>query len=172
MLWDKGIREFCEAAHALRRAGVSARFELIGGLDPSNPASVSEGWLIDIGLKGDVQWLGHREDMIEVLQATDIVCLPSYREGLPKILLEAAACECALVATDVPGCREVVRHGETGLLTPPRDAKGLADAVRTLLFDAALRTRLGKAARALVESELSIVHVQRRSLALYADLLR
>jgi glycosyltransferase involved in cell wall biosynthesis len=96
-----------------------------------------------------------------------IAVLPSYREGLPKSLLEAAACGRAIIASDVPGCSDVVVHGETGLLVPPRDAAALARAIARLAGDPALRQRLGEAARARVERLFAEPHVIARTLALY-----
>jgi glycosyltransferase involved in cell wall biosynthesis len=99
-----------------------------------------------------------------------IVCLPSYREGLPKVLLEAAACARPLVATDAPGCREIVRHGENGFLVPLRDSAGLADAIEKLLDDPALRLRMGAKGREMVEAEFSEEQVARQTLAVYREL--
>jgi len=168
MLWDKGVAEFREAARILRAAGVEARFLLAGDLDPHNPAGVPRNWLDAAAASGDVEWLGHQSDMATLLGHATIVCLPSYREGLPKALLEASACECAIVTTDVPGCRTVVKHEVTGLLVPPREAKPLAEALRRVIEDPALRARLGRAARQRVETELSARKVSERTLALYS----
>ena len=118
LLREKGVREFVEAARMLIRRGVKARFALVGIPDPANPASVSQkelqSWIDD----GVVEYWGWRDDMPNVLAQCQIVCLPSYHEGLPRSILEAAASGCAIVATDIPGCREIVRHNETGLLVP------------------------------------------------------
>lgn len=170
LLRDKGVFEFVEAARQLRAARVPARFALVGEPDPENPASVTRqqmrAWARDdvVGL-----W-GWREDMVEVLREAAIVCLPSWREGLPKALLEAAAAGRAIVTCDVPGCREVVRHEEDGLLVPVRDPVALAAALQRLIGDPALRARLGAHARARAEAEFSIAHVVRETLALYDTL--
>jgi glycosyltransferase involved in cell wall biosynthesis len=171
MLWDKGVREFCTAAATMQTGGAAARFALVGGLDDENPAAVPESWLREQDSRGIVEWWGLREDMVGVYAAAHVVCLPSYREGLPTVLLEAAACGCALVATDVPGCREVVRDGDTGLLVPPRDPMALAAALRTLILDPALRARLSAAARKRVAEEFSAEHVRQATNGLYAGLL-
>jgi glycosyltransferase involved in cell wall biosynthesis len=171
MLWDKGVREFCEAAAMVREAGVPARFALVGGLDAENPAAIPQEWLTQEGLRGAVECWGWREDMAPVYAAAHIVCLPSYREGLPTVLLEAAACGCALVTTDVPGCREVVRDGDTGLLVPARDANALAHALRTLILDLPLRARLSAAAQARVASEFSAERVRTSTMQVYRESL-
>jgi glycosyltransferase involved in cell wall biosynthesis len=171
MLWDKGVREFCDAAARLRAAGVAARFVLAGGLDPGNPAAIDAAWLESEVRAGNVEWWGHRDDIAEVFAQAAIVCLPSYREGLPRALLEAAASGCALVATDVPGCREVVSHEITGLLVPAREPAPLAHALRRLVEDAALRQRLSEAARRRVVEEFSAERVNADTLALYRQVL-
>ena len=148
LLWDKGLGEFVEAARTLRAAGRPIAFLLAGMPDPGNPAAVPESTVRAWVDEGVVEWLGHVEDMAALFRSVDVVALPSYREGLPKGLIEAGASGCALVTTDVPGCREVVRDGVDGLLVPARDASALAEAVARLHDDAGLRARLGHAARA------------------------
>jgi glycosyltransferase involved in cell wall biosynthesis len=169
MLWDKGIREFAEAASILRRRGVNARFALVGGTDSGNPASADVEWLRRVQEEGAVEWWGHRSDMPVVLASAHIACLPSYREGLPKSLIEAASCGLPLVAADAPGCREIVWHGENGLLARPRDAESLAAALETLIQDEGLRHRMGDAGRRMVIREFSLDHVVRKTLSLYAQ---
>jgi glycosyltransferase involved in cell wall biosynthesis len=171
MLWDKGVREFCEAAATLRASGVQTRFALVGGLDPGNPAAIEQEWIDAQVRSGAVEWWGHREDVVSVYAGADIVCLPSYREGLPTVLIEGAASGCALIATDVPGCREVVIPDRTGLLVPPRDSASLATALRRLLQDPELRARLASAAGRLVAAEFSAAHVRERTLGLYSEML-
>ena len=172
MLWDKGVAEFCAAASLLRQRGVAARFVLVGRADPDNPTAVPTEWLAEQQRVGCVEWWGHRDDMSTVYSSADIVCLPSYREGLPTVLLEGAACGCALVATDVPGCREVVQHEETGLLVPPRDAQALARTLGTIVQNADMRRRLADAALRKVREEFSVEMVQGETLRLYSHLLR
>jgi len=170
MLRDKGVAEFIEAAGAVHALRPAARFVLVGGIDPDNPAAYTQPELEAAIAAAGVEWWGHREDMREVYAQATIVCLPSYREGLPKALLEAAACGRALVATDVPGCRDICRPDVSGLLVPARNPPALAHAIETLLEDDALRTRLAAGARALVEREFSSAQVQAATLALYARL--
>jgi len=171
VLVDKGVLEFVEAARLVRRRGIAARFVLVGGHDPDNPGAVAvdliESWVSE----GLVEWWGHREHMLGVYAQADIVALPSFREGLPKVLLEAAACGRPLVATEVPGCREICVDGETGLCVPPQDAAALADAIVRLIGDAALRERLAHEARMLVEREFSLDRIAQQTLELYGETL-
>ena len=170
MLWDKGVGELVEAARLLQRRGVPLRVVLVGSPDPENPASIPERQLRDWDASGDVAWWGERSDVANIWANCHIAVLPSYREGLPKSLLEAAACGRPLVATDVSGCREVVRDGATGLLVPPRDARALADALERLARDRDLRRRMGAAARDLVTREMSEQVVVAQTVALYRSL--
>ncbi len=170
MLRDKGVMEFVEAARLLRARGVAARFILVGDSDSENSAAIPDAQLEAWHEDGVIEWWGRCEDMPEVLARAHIVCLPSYREGLPKVLLEAAACGRALVATDVPGCREIVIDGDNGLLAPPRDVAALASAIRRLLDAPELRAKMGKRGRALVETDFSVDQVVRQTLAVYREL--
>jgi glycosyltransferase involved in cell wall biosynthesis len=170
MLRDKGVEEFVAAARLLRARGEPARFALVGDSDPGNPASIPEGRLRGWGESGVVEWWGQRSDMPEVFAAAHVVCLPSYREGLPKVLVEAAASGRAIVATDVPGCREIVRDGSNGVLVPPRDAPALAAAIARLLDDAPERARMGARGRELAEREFALELVVQQTLAVYREL--
>jgi glycosyltransferase involved in cell wall biosynthesis len=168
ILRDKGVLEFIDAAKQLVSESVAARFVLVGAPDPENPASISPAQLKD--LIGDaVEWWGPRDDMPRVLTAASVVCLPSYREGLPKILLEAAACGRPIVATDVPGCREVVMNGESGLLVPARDAGALATAIKTLLGDSSMRSAMGARGRQLAEDEFSVERIAEETIRVYHE---
>ena len=171
MLRDKGVAEFVEAARQLKAAGVAAEFVLLGSPDPGNPDSLTEQELAGWNAAGAVQWWGYREDMPEILAATDIVCLPTaYGEGVPRILIEAAASGCALIAADRPGCREIVQDGVNGLLVPPRDAGALARALATLLADPERCLRMGRAGRARVIEQFTEAQVVTQTLAVYAEL--
>lgn len=171
LLWDKGLAEYAQAARLLHERSVPVDLLLAGQPDPGNPAAVPEatvrGW-VEAGL---LQWLGHVDDMPALLRSVDIVALPSYREGLPKGLIEAGASGCALIATDVPGCREVVRHEVDGLRVPPRDAVALADAIERLVRDGDLRARLAAAAREKAVAEYDERLVVARTMAVYQELL-
>ncbi|MFP4279492.1 MAG: glycosyltransferase family 4 protein [Halochromatium sp.] len=171
MLWDKGVGEFVAAAHLLRARGVRARYLLIGGADPDNRACIEPAQLQAWCAEGVVEWLGHRHDIAALMADAHIVALPSYREGLPKALLEALAAGRPIVATDVPGCREAVIAGQTGLLVPARDPVALADALAYLLECPRLRHRFGNAGRRLAEQAFTTEQVERATLALYSTLL-
>lgn len=172
MLWDKGIGEFVEAARRLKQKGVQARFVLVGRRDEHNPAAIPEVRLKEWVQEEVVEWWGHREDMPTVYAAAMLVVLPSYREGLPKVLLEAAACGKAMVATDVPGCREIVRDRFNGLLVFPRDSTALAAAIEELLSNQALREVMGQRSRTRVLAEWSSPLITQQVLGLYHDMVK
>ena len=171
MLWDKGIGEFVEAARRLKQNGVSARYVLVGRCDEHNPAAIEPTQLRRWVEEGVVEWWEHRDEMSSTLASATIVVLPSYREGLPKVLLEAAACGKPLIATDVPGCRDIVTHGINGLLVPARDPAALADAIDSLLRDSSLRAAMGVAGREVVLRAFSVEKVAGQVVDLYRELL-
>jgi len=171
LLWDKGLAEFVEAARDLRSQGRNIEFILAGTSDPGNPAAVPESLVRAWAGEGIVQWLGHVEDMPKLLQSVDAVALPSYREGLPKSLIEAAACGLPLVTTDVPGCREVVEDGVDGLVVHVKDGPALAAAIARLQDDPALAQRLGAAARRKALDRFDERIVLRRTMDVYRELL-
>ncbi len=171
MLWDKGVREFVDAARLLRETGHVARFVLIGAPDYGNREAIPRAQLDTWSREGLVEWWGHRTDMPAILAQASVVVLPSYGEGLPKVLIEAAATGRPVVATDVRGCREIVRPGISGLLVPPRDGTALARAIERLLDSRDLRARFGEAGRRLVESEFSEPIVVQQTLVVYSQLL-
>jgi len=171
MLRDKGVAEFLAAAPLVHAVHPAARLVLAGGIDADNPAAYARDELLAAAQAAGVEWWGHREDMREVYAAASLVCLPSYREGLPKALLEAAACARPLVAADVPGCRDICRAEVSGVLVPARVVPALAAAINGLLSDPARRARLADGARRLVEREFSSARVHADTLALYARLL-
>lgn len=167
LLRDKGVQEFVQAARLLRERGVPVTMQLVGGLDAGNPTSATQADVDAWQQEGCVQALGERSDVAALYAAAHIAVLPSYREGLPKSLIEAAACGRAVVTTDVPGCRDAIEPDVTGLLVPVRDAAALADAIARLAEDAALRESMGTAGRALAEREFDINQVARVHVALY-----
>jgi len=171
MLWDKGVGEFVDAAKQLRQRGVKARFVLVGEPDEGNPASVSEEQLRAWQNEGVIEWWGRREDMPQVYAQSHIVCLPSYREGLPKSLLEAASCGRPIVTTNVPGCRDVVRDGDNGLLVEAREAAALANALARLLADPALRLKMGQRGRERVLNEFSQEKIVAQVMEIYREML-
>jgi glycosyltransferase involved in cell wall biosynthesis len=171
LLADKGVLEFVQAARLLRQRGCNARFVLVGTVDSANPTSFTDAevsaWVHD----GVVEWWGHRADMPQVLAAAHLVVLPSYREGLPKVLIEAAACGRAVVTTDVPGCRDAIDPGVTGVLVPVRHAAALADALKGLINDPARCQGMGNAGRALAESAFDVRQVVAAHLCIYQELI-
>lgn len=173
MLWDKGVGEFVRAATLLKEQGSTARFVLVGRTDPANPHAISEGQLLSWQQKDLVEWWGHRDDMPQVLAAAWIVVLPTfYGEGVPKILLEACACARPIITTALPGCTEVVRNGENGLLIPEKDPEALAKAISVLSESSTLRARMGARGREIVVSEFSAQRMARQTLAVYEELLK
>lgn len=169
MLRDKGVGEFVEAARLLRAKDIQARFVLVGAIDTYNPSSFTEAQLQEWVKEGIVEWWGHRDDMLNVYAASHIVVLPSYYEGLPKVLLEAAACSRPLIATRVRGCQEVVRSGDNGFLVPLKDSLALADAILTLIRDQSLRTRMGARARTIAMQEFACEQIAEQTLQVYRD---
>ncbi|MBL1140656.1 MAG: NAD-dependent epimerase/dehydratase family protein [Proteobacteria bacterium] len=167
MLWDKGIGEFVEAAKLAAEDNLNARFVLVGDVDPQNPMSIPKSKLNSWSGEGYVNWLGHSNEMPSVLKSSTVVCLPSYREGLPKVLLEAAAIGRPLVATDVPGCREIVIDGENGILVKLKDVDSLYEAIKKLVLDEEMRRSMGKNSRKLVEEKLSTDIINAQTIQLY-----
>ncbi len=172
LLREKGIYEFAAAAAELRRAGLVARFLLAGRLDPANRGALSAQEVRDLCHGSGVEWVGDYKDMPRLYRESHLVCLPSYyREGVPKVLLEACACGKPIVTTDTAGCRDVVHQGQNGLLVPPRDPQALAAAIRELLLDPQRRKRMGTQGRLIAEREFGIEQVVEKHLEIYRDLL-
>lgn len=149
LLWDKGIGEFVWAAERLRARGVAGRFLVAGAPDPGNPRCIPSDQIARWSREGVVEFLGSQEDMPALLRRAHIAVLPSYYEGVPRFLLEAAATGLPLVGSDIPGCRMVIEPGVNGLLVPPRDPGALADALEHLILDASLRQAMGHASRVI-----------------------
>jgi glycosyltransferase involved in cell wall biosynthesis len=172
MLRDKGIVEFYDAARLLQERKVKAKFALVGDPDPVNPTSISKQTLEAWQREGVLEWWGHRDNMPEVFARSHIVCLPSfYGEGVPKVLIEAAACGQPIITTDTPGCREIVRNGENGILVPVKDYLALADAIQRLIENPELRKRMGLRGREIAVNEFSIEKVVQETLAVYMELM-
>ncbi len=167
LLWDKGVGEFVEAARMLRAEGIRARFALVGKMDSGNPAAIPISQLTAWQKEEVVEWWGWQEDIAAVYAQAHIVCLPSYREGMPRVLAEAGASGRPVVAADVPGCRLVVRDGVNGLLVAPRDAYALADALKRLILDPSLRSMMGKNGREIAVREFSIERVVSDTIRIY-----
>ena len=172
MLREKGVEYFVAAARLLRQRNIAVDLVLTGKPDPENPGSVTREQLQAWADEGVVRWEGFRNDMGEAIAASHIICLPTYyREGVPRILLEAAAAGRAVVATDMPGCRDIVRPGQNGCLVPTHDAEALARAVQSLVEDPEGCRIMGLRGRSLVEAEFSLDIVLRRTFDLYRELL-
>jgi glycosyltransferase involved in cell wall biosynthesis len=171
LLADKGVFEFVEAARILKARGCLARFVLVGTVDSANPTSVKQAELDAWVTQGVVEWWGQRSDMAQVLAAAQVVVLPSYREGLPKVLLEAAACGRSVVTTDVPGCRDAIDPGVTGLLVPVRNASALALTMDDLINNPARCQVMGDAGRVLAERAFDVRQVVDEHLRIYSELI-
>ena len=168
MLRSKGIEDFVEAAGRLRRQGVDARFALVGDVDADNPEGIPAAQLDAWCRRHGVECWGFRDDMISVYRQAAVVCLPSfYREGVPTVLLEAAACGRPLVTTDMPGCRDAVEDGVSGRLVPPRDVDALGRALADLLADPAACRRMGQTGRRRVVDGFSVQRVVQATLGVY-----
>ena len=171
MLWDKGVGVLVEAARLLRKRR-PVRVALAGDIDPGNPSSIEKATLQEWEQEGVVEWWGWQPDMNSAYARSNIVTLPTmYGEGVPTVLLEAASCGRANVATDMPGCRDIVIHGQTGLIVPPNDPAALAEALEMLISDPRLRGRMGAAARRLVLQKFTTAQVNAATLAVYHQAL-
>lgn len=172
LLRDKGIFEFVEAVHLLRQAKLNAKFLLAGAVDPGNKSSLSTASLDRLIKSGVVENLGFVTDIAELLQSVNLVVLPSYREGLPLALIEAAASGRAIVTTDTAGCRDSIIDGESGFLVPVKDSKSLAEKIRLLIENELLRSRFGFNGRKLAEKEFGQEKVIFAHEKIYSDLLK
>ena len=169
LLMQKGIGDFVEVARRLRG---KARFQVAGYEESTSPLNVSADQLQGWQAEGLIEWLGARDDMPSVYAESNIVCLPStYGEGVPRVLIEAAACARACVTTDTPGCREIVRDGVNGLLVPANDIAALTQAVQHLIDNPAKRMKMGAAGRQIVLAGFTLRQVVNETLSLYKGLL-
>jgi len=171
LLKDKGVYEFVDAARLLRDRGVEIEMRLIGSPDRGNPTSVSQQDVERWAEEGYVRLLGFRSDIAEQYAQANIVSLPSYREGLPKSLVEAAACGRSVVTTDVPGCRDAITSGVTGVLVPIKNSVALADAIQALVENTEQRNQMGAAGRRLAEEVFAIEKVVEQHISIYRELL-
>ena len=169
LLKDKGVAELMEAHAALRARGMAVELALCGDVDAGNPKSFTRTEAEAFGSAEGCKWLGRRDDVLEQIAASHLLVLPTYREGLPRALLEAGLARRAVVATDVPGCREVVVDGESGVLCAPRDARALAEAIQTVLQDGDLRGRLAEGLHKRVEEKFADSVVNPRWWNLYVE---
>jgi len=172
LLVAKGVREFIAAAALLKAQGVKARFALVGEPDAENPASVPREEIVAAVAEGHVEHWGWRQDMPQVFAEASLVCLPTfYGKGVPKALIEAAASARSIVATDIPGCREIVRPGENGWLVPPQNVPALADALDQAIRQPGLCGEFGQRGRDIVEREFSLESVIDATLSVYGELV-
>jgi len=171
LLRDKGVYEYISAARLLKERGIKARFLLAGDLDENNPSGLSLDDLNKVKVEGYVEFIGYHKDISKLYAKSHIICLPSYREGFPKSLIEAAAANRAVITTDVPGCRDAIIPNETGLLVPVKDSQKLADALQWLIENPQKRISMGAAGRKLAEEEFPIEKIVIDHLNIYQDLL-
>lgn len=172
LLREKGVEDFVAVARRFSTAGVGCRFVLVGRIDSGSPTAVARSEVDAWVQEGIIEWWGNRNDMSAVYSQATLVVLPTfYKEGVPKALIEAAACGRPIVTTDVPGCRDIVRDGQNGFLIPPRDRDALAHAIRTLLDSPLLRQRFGEEGRRLAAREFDVSIVTAQTLAIYRSLL-
>ena len=167
LLTDKGVFEYIEAANILKQKLPNVEFELYGDIDIHNPASLTNDDIEKIKKDAFVKVHGFSSDVAKVFSGANIVVLPSYREGLPKVLIEAAACGRAVVTTDVPGCRDAIEPNITGLLCKVKDAQSLSEQIEILILNNELRNRMGKAGRKLAQREFDINKVVEKHFDIY-----
>lgn len=170
LLFDKGLTEYVDAIKLLNRRGVIANYQIVGDLDPGNATSATLKDIEKWASVSNLNILGYQKDMAAVFKDSNIVVLPSYREGLPKVLIEAAACGRAIVTTDVPGCRDAIQVNETGLLVPVKNSNELANAIERLVTDSTFRVNMGIAGRQLAEQAFSINQVIDQHLSVYQQI--
>jgi len=171
LLWDKGVREFIEAANILKPKYPNSLFLLVGPIDTGNPAPVSKDYLEQAETRGLIKYLGERREVPEILHISDVVTLPSYREGIPMVLLEAMCMEKPIVTTNSVGCKEVVEEGKNGFLVPVKDSVALASAIEKLINNEELRVRMGKYSREKVLREFDERIIVNKMLSLYEEIL-
>lgn len=169
LLKDKGVVEYVEAAKLLKQSGLNVRFLLAGEIDPGNPSSLDEAQIQKWVRDQDIEYIGY-QDTATLFSQVHIVVLPSYREGLPRVLIEAAACGRAVVTTDVPGCRDAITPNKTGLLVKAQDAKALAEGIRMLITNSAMRKEMGIEGRKLAETEFDIKKIVSEHMQVYRSL--
>ena len=172
ILWDKGVREFIEAANILKPKYPNSLFLLVGPIDTGNPAPVSKDYLEQAERSGLIKYLGERREVPEILYISDVVTLPSYyREGIPRVLLEAMCMEKPIVTTDWVGCKEVVEEGKNGFLVPVKDHIALASAIEKLINNEELRIKMGRYGREKVLKEFDEKIIVSHLMQLYEEIL-
>tara|TARA_A100001015_G_scaffold308309_1_gene405728 strand:- start:157 stop:1290 length:1134 start_codon:yes stop_codon:yes gene_type:complete len=172
LLRDKGVMEFVDAARLLKESKTNVKMILVGEPDLDNPSSITESQVISWEREGLLEYWGYQQDMESILEQSSIVVLPSYREGFPKILIEAAACGRAVITTDVPGCRDAIYNGVTGILVPEKNAIVLAHAIKKLALNPNLYKEMGKKGRKMAENRFDENNVISKHLEIYNQLVR
>ena len=173
LLWDKGIGEFINACKIIMKNNIdNVRFIIVGAVDNQNPSSIKEIDLLKWQKDNIIEWWGYKNNINEVYSDCNIVCLPSYREGLPKSLIEAAACGRAIITTDVPGCREIVLDGYNGILIPKKNTKQLAIAIQKLLNEPATRNKMGRNGVKHVRDNFTIENIVTQYITLYNSMIK
>lgn len=172
LLFDKGLGEYVEAVKLLNARGVEACYQIVGDIDLGNLSSATKSDLAGWQSIPNLSVLGHKKDVASVFRGSNLGVLPSYREGLPKVLIEAAACGRAVVTTDVPGCRDAITANVTGLLVPAKDAQALAYAIEKLILQPELRMQMGQAGRQLAEQAFAVEKVVQQHLDIYQAVKR
>lgn len=170
LLWNKGVYELVQAARILKARGIKAKFFLAGDLDIGNPSGLNIKDLNELKKEDHIEFIGYQKDIPKLYALSHIICLPSYREGLPKALIEAAAASRAIVTTDVPGCRDSIIPNKTGLLVPIKDPQKLAEALKWLIEHPKERLSMGKAGRKFAEKEFKIEKIVQEHLDIYEEL--
>ena len=171
LIKDKGVFEYISAARLIKKRGIDAKFLLAGDLDTKNPTGLNFSEVQEIKNEGLIEVLGYHNQISDLYAKSNIICLPSYREGLPKSLIEAAAASRAVVTTDVPGCRDAILPNKTGILVPVKNATKLAEAIIWLIQNPSRRVKMGEAGRELAEEKFQIQKVIENHLIIYSDLL-
>ncbi len=171
LLRDKGVIEFADAARLLKESNANVNMILVGEPDPDNPSSITKSQVTSWEREGILEYWGHQKDMENILQRSSIVVLPSYREGFPKILIEAAACGRAVITTDVPGCRDAIYNGTTGVLVPEKNAMALAHSIKELAINPNSYKEMGKRGREMAESRFDVNNVISKHFEIYNQLL-
>ncbi len=171
LLWDKGIAEYVQAACSLKPHYPNVHFQIAGEIDPENPNSLTSKDLEKTLANTAIECLGPRKDIANLYQKSHIAVLPSYREGLPKSLLEACSTGRPIVTTNVPGCRDVVKNDKNGFVVPVRNFSALAEAIEKLILDPNMRKRFGKQGRARAESEFSDHSIIKKTFHIYHELI-
>ena len=168
---DKGINEYVKAAEWIKSQGYSVKFILAGALYPDNPTAIAKEKILSWTHQGIIQWLGHIDNIEDVIDKADIVVLPSHGgEGVPKILIEAAAMGKALISTDVSGCRDVIDNGKNGFLVPPKQYMPLAKAIETLILEPDLRVNMGLRSRDKAIQDFNVKDVIQKTVAVYQSM--